>query len=72
MRGYMTTKEAAEKWGLSKRAVTQYCTFGKLPEAERAGRVWLIPEDAQKPVDTRVKSGEYRDWRKLYGKKNAE
>ena len=68
MKGYMTTKDAAEKWGLSIRAVSQYCTLGKIPEAERAGRVWLIPEEMERPVDSRVKSGEYKGWRKIYGK----
>lgn len=28
------------------------------------GRDWAIPVDAIKPEDKRVKSGEYRDWRK--------
>ena len=32
--------------------------------AVKFGRDWAIPVDAIKPEDKRVKSGEYRDWRK--------
>ena len=32
--------------------------------AVKFGRDWAIPVDATKPEDKRVKSGEYRDWRK--------
>lgn len=36
---------------------------GRLP-AEKIGKQWVIPADAQPPADKRVKSGKYRDWRK--------
>ena len=68
MKGYMTLVEASEKWGITTRQLNAYCLKNKIPGTERAGRVWLIPEDAEKPVDTRVKTGEYRNWRKKYGK----
>ena len=52
-------KEAAAEWGISERAVRTLCAKGKIPEAQRDGAVWRIPEDAVRPVDARVKSGKY-------------
>ena len=67
--GYMTIKEASEKWGLSIRYVNLLCHNGKLPNAQKFGTIWAIPEDTEKPtLDRRIKSGEYKDWRKKYGK----
>ena len=68
MKGYITIKEASEKWGLSTRWVNEICAQNRIPGAEQVGRVWIIPEDAECPTDRRVKSGAYRDWRKKYGK----
>ena len=55
---FMTTKQAAEKWGLSDRRVRILCTDGKIPGAFQEGRGWKIPEDAVKPTDGRFKSTE--------------
>ena len=45
---FMTTKQAAEKWGLSDRRVRILCTDGKIPGAFQEGRGWKIPADAVK------------------------
>lgn len=67
--GYMTIKEACEKWGLSNRWVNTMCHNGKIPGAQRFGDIWAIPSDVEKPSDDRrIKTGEYRGWRKKYGK----
>lgn len=67
--GYMTIKEASEKWGLSIRYVNVLCHNGKIPNAQKLGTIWAIPIDIEKPIqDRRIKSGEYKDWRKKYGK----
>lgn len=72
IRGYMTIKEACEKWGLSNRWVNNMCHNGKIPGAQKFGTVWAIPADMAKPTqDRRVKTGEYKDWRKKYGKKKV-
>lgn len=57
---YMTLREASEKWGISPRQINYYCSEGRIPGAEKMGRVWLIPKDAKKPIDRRFqkKSGE--------------
>lgn len=53
MKGYLSIREAAEKWGVSERRVNQYCTEGRIPDAQRFGTSWAIPESAQKPGDPR-------------------
>jgi len=30
-----------------------------IPGAQQAGSRWIIPEDAEKPADARIKSGKY-------------
>ena len=70
IQGYMTIKEACEKWGLSNRWVNNMCHNGKIPGAQKFGTIWAIPADMEKPTqDKRVKSGKYRDWRKRFPKK---
>lgn len=53
MKGYLSIREISYKWGVSERRVNQYCTQGRIPGAERFGRSWAIPEDAEKPTDPR-------------------
>lgn len=38
---------------------------------KKFGRDWAIPRNADKPVDGRITTGEYRNWRKK-GKKTAD
>ena len=56
---YLSTFEAAEKWGISHRRVNVLCNEGRITGAQRAGSRWIIPEDAEKPSDARIKSGKY-------------
>ena len=53
---YMTLREASEKWGVSSRQVNYYCVEGRIPGAVKIASVWLIPKDAEKPVDGRRKN----------------
>ncbi len=53
MKSYLSIREAAEKWGVSQRRINQYCSEGRIPGAQRFGKSWAIPEDAEKPVDPR-------------------
>ncbi len=52
---YMTLKEASEKWNISPRMINYYCSEGRIPGAEKKGTVWLIPKEAEKPIDGRRK-----------------
>ena len=53
---YMSCVEAAEKWGISARRVQKLCEDNRKPGAVKFSRVWLIPKDAEKPVDGRRKN----------------
>lgn len=56
---YISTSEAAEKWNLSKRRIIVLCNEGRIEGAQKAGSTWIIPDDAEKPNDARIKSGKY-------------
>ena len=47
--GYISVKDASEKWGVTERIVRQYCADGRIPGAFLMGKTWNIPEDATKP-----------------------
>lgn len=51
---YLTVKEAGEKWGVTGRMVTHYCVAGRIKGAEKKGNLWLVPADAEKPIDGRT------------------
>ena len=54
---YMTLKEAKKKWGVTPRRVNYYCAAGRIPGAVKMAGVWLIPKNAEKPIDGRTKQG---------------
>ncbi len=49
MEGYMTTKEAAEKWKISQRQVQIHCQKKRIPGVVTVGTNYLIPIDATRP-----------------------
>lgn len=51
---FLTVKEAGERWNVSGRMVTIYCKEGRIKDAIKKGNLWLIPIDAEKPVDGRT------------------
>jgi len=55
--------EYAARIGRDPATVRQKILRGALPGAVKLGRDWLIPADAPY-TDSRVKSGEYKNWRK--------
>ena len=50
MNGYMTAQEAAEKWGVTPRQVQILCKENRITGAMRMSRIWIIPENAEKPT----------------------
>jgi Fic family protein len=46
---YISVTEAANRWGLTDRAVRRYCSEDKIPGAFLTGKTWNIPEDALPP-----------------------
>lgn len=52
---YMTVQEAAKKWELSERRIQKLCAENRIDGVVHLSRVWLIPKNAEKPVDGRKK-----------------
>ena len=52
----MTTKEAAEKWGISERRINVLCAQKRIEGAIKEDGRWSIPDSAHKPEDRRIKS----------------
>lgn len=50
---YITSREAASKWGISERRVQTYCAQGRILGAKKIGASWGIPVNASKPLDPR-------------------
>ncbi len=50
---YIKVTKAAEKWGISTRRVRKLCTEGKILGVVRKGNLYMIPENATKPLDGR-------------------
>ncbi len=56
---YISTTEAGKKWALSPRRVGVLCSEDRIPGVQKTGNTWLIPDDAEKPKDARIKNGKY-------------
>lgn len=52
---YISTQQAADKWGISSRRVQQLCEQGRVMGAIRFSRVWAIPKEAPKPQDPHLR-----------------
>ena len=60
---YLTSIEAAEKWGISRRRVTVLCNEGRVKGAVLKGKTWLIPAKNEKPQELKrgVKPTKHRE-----------
>lgn len=56
---YMTAKEAALKWGITKRRIIKLCSSKRIEGSRMNGIIWNIPKNAAKPVDKRTKHSKY-------------
>ena len=52
---YLSALDIARKWGISKRRVQILCIEDRITGVKKVGNMWLIPEDAEKPKDGRLK-----------------
>lgn len=50
---YISAKEVAVKWGITRRRVQVLCEEGRIQGAFKVSNVWAIPIDAEKPTDKR-------------------
>ena len=46
---YLSVSEIAKKWEVSERSVRNYCAQGRVNGAFITGKIWKIPENAEKP-----------------------
>jgi len=56
---FVSAKEIGMRWGISPRRVAILCKAGRVEGAQLIAGAWIIPEDAVKPEDARIKSGRY-------------
>lgn len=52
---WLTPEEVGIEWGIKARRVQALCSNGQIPNAVRKGRMWLIPQGTNKPIDGRTK-----------------
>lgn len=52
-----TCKEKAIEWNISTRAVNVMCQSGKIEGVKKEKGVWMIPNNAEKPIDGRTING---------------
>lgn len=61
MNDYITAQEAAEKWGVTVRQVQLLCKENRIPGAMRMSRIWIIPENAEKPTNDKKRQKRKRN-----------
>lgn len=54
----MNVKQVSQKWNISDRRVRALCINGQIEGAYREGKIWYIPDGADKPKDGRLKTKE--------------
>jgi len=52
---YKNISYFATKWNIKERRIRILCTEGRIHGVKKVGKTWLIPEDAQKPIDKRYR-----------------
>lgn len=67
MQDMVTVKDIAKKWNLTERRIAVLCKEGKIPGARKYNRIWMIPNDAERPEDNRIKTGNYMRKKKQNG-----
>lgn len=60
----VTVRYMAEEWRVTTRTVQTMSAEGRIEGATKFGDVWAIPKNARKPMDNRVRTGAYKDWRR--------
>lgn len=60
MIGYMTASEAAQKWNISHRRVITLCSENRIDNVAMLGNMWIIPLNAEKPIDGRTVRYEHK------------
>ena len=66
---YTTSAKLSKLWGISPRQISKLCAAGRIEGAIKIGKTWNIPIEAKRPIDGRMTTKEYCDWRIRYGRK---
>jgi len=53
--GYEKVSYFANKWNIKERRIRILCAEARIHGVIKIGKTWLIPEDAEKPLDKRFK-----------------
>ncbi|WP_338977450.1 N-6 DNA methylase [Fusobacterium polymorphum] len=53
---FISIQDVSTKWNISKRRVQILCQEGRIDGAKKIGNMWVIPENAARPTDARIKS----------------
>ena len=56
---YLSTTEVSKRWGIGRRRIEILCASDRIPGVSLVGNTWIIPENAEKPKDARIRSGKY-------------
>ena len=59
----MTVKEAAEKWDITERRVTEIIRSGRIKGAYKIGQAWVMPANTKKPPDARVAKSKRKEYK---------
>ncbi len=57
---YISIRMAAEKWGITVRRVQEMCKKGMIDGIARFGKAYMIPKNAEKPLDKRTKNAKQK------------
>ena len=49
--GFITVKEASQRWGVTPRRVGEYIRGERIEGAYKVGTAWVIPDNTQKPLN---------------------
>jgi len=52
---FITASQAAKKWNISQRRVQILCVEGRINGVFKLGDNWAIPDNSEKPQDSRKK-----------------
>ena len=61
--------EYAAKNGIDGGNARRMAAAGRFKTAQKIGRNWIIDDTEPWPVDNRITTGQYKDWRKPKGEK---
>ncbi|WP_301205040.1 helix-turn-helix domain-containing protein [uncultured Dubosiella sp.] len=69
---YFSVKEMADKWNVSDNTVRNYCARKQIAGAIKEGRIWKIPENAQKPIFLRTQKENPSDFAVCFEKREKK